>query len=69
MVEGGPTLAAALIAANLVDEAILFHSPKIVGAGGIDALAGGAMATLTQRLKHVTNEPAGPDRQDSYQRG
>ncbi len=28
MVEGGPTLAAALIAADLVDEAILFHSAK-----------------------------------------
>ena len=38
MVEGGPTLAAALLAADLVDEAILFHSAKVVGADGIDAL-------------------------------
>ncbi len=28
MVEGGPTLAAALIKADLVDEAVLFHSDK-----------------------------------------
>ena len=40
MVEGGPTLAAAFIAADLVDEAILFHSAKVVGADGIDALDG-----------------------------
>ena len=39
MVEGGPTLAAAFIAADLVDEAVLFHSPKIVGPDGVDALA------------------------------
>ena len=51
MVEGGPTLAAALIAADLVDEAILFHSAKIVGADGIDALDAAALAALTQRLK------------------
>jgi len=69
MVEGGPTLAAALIAADLVDEAVLFHSAKVVGAGGIDALGGGAMAALTQRLKHVKSEPAGPDQQDFYERG
>jgi diaminohydroxyphosphoribosylaminopyrimidine deaminase/5-amino-6-(5-phosphoribosylamino)uracil reductase len=69
MVEGGPTLAAALIARDLVDEAILFHSAKAVGAGGIDALDGGAMTTLTARLKHVTSEPVGPARQDFYERG
>ena len=41
MVEGGPTLAAALLAADLVDEAVLFHSPKVVGADG-DRCAGAA---------------------------
>ena len=69
MVEGGPTLAAALIAADLVDEVFLFHSGKVVGAGGIDALDAGAMAALTERLKHVRSEPVGPDRQDFYERG
>jgi diaminohydroxyphosphoribosylaminopyrimidine deaminase / 5-amino-6-(5-phosphoribosylamino)uracil reductase len=69
MVEGGPTLAAALIAADLVDEAFLFHSGKVIGADGLDALDGGSMAALTQRLRHVKSEPVGPDRQDFYERG
>jgi diaminohydroxyphosphoribosylaminopyrimidine deaminase / 5-amino-6-(5-phosphoribosylamino)uracil reductase len=68
MVEGGPTLAAAFIAADLVDEAVLFHSPKIVGPDGIDALATDAMEALTKRLKQVGSEPVGPDRQVDYVR-
>ena len=68
MVEGGPTLAAAFIAADLVDEAVLFHSPKIVGSDGVDALATGAMEALTGRLKLVGSEPVGPDRQANYAR-
>jgi diaminohydroxyphosphoribosylaminopyrimidine deaminase/5-amino-6-(5-phosphoribosylamino)uracil reductase len=68
MVEGGPTLAAAFIAADLVDEAALFHSPKTLGAGGIEALASPAMAALSGRLKQVSSEPAGADRQDLYMR-
>ena len=69
MVEGGPTLAAALIAADLVDAAILFHSPKAVGADGIDALEEAAMVALKRRLKHNASEPVGPDRQDLYEHG
>jgi diaminohydroxyphosphoribosylaminopyrimidine deaminase/5-amino-6-(5-phosphoribosylamino)uracil reductase len=69
MVEGGPTLAAALIAADLVDEAILFHSAKAVGADGVVALDDAAEAALTQRLKRISAEPVGPDRQESYRRG
>jgi diaminohydroxyphosphoribosylaminopyrimidine deaminase/5-amino-6-(5-phosphoribosylamino)uracil reductase len=69
MVEGGPALAAALIAADLVDEAILFHSPKIVGADGVDALAETTMTALTGRLKQVASIAVGDDRQDSYERG
>jgi diaminohydroxyphosphoribosylaminopyrimidine deaminase/5-amino-6-(5-phosphoribosylamino)uracil reductase len=68
MVEGGPTLAAAFIAADLVDEAVLFHSPKIVGADGIEALASPAMAALSARLKQVSSEPVGVDRQILYVR-
>jgi diaminohydroxyphosphoribosylaminopyrimidine deaminase/5-amino-6-(5-phosphoribosylamino)uracil reductase len=69
MVEGGPTLAAAFIAADLVDEAILFHSPKVVGADGVDALEVPAMKALTHGLKAVASEPVGADRQDVYARG
>ena len=68
MVEGGPTLATALIAADLVDEAILFHAPTIVGVDGVDALATASMTALTARLKKVSSEPVGSDRQDNYER-
>jgi diaminohydroxyphosphoribosylaminopyrimidine deaminase/5-amino-6-(5-phosphoribosylamino)uracil reductase len=68
MVEGGPTLAAAMIAADLVDEAVLFHSAKVVGADGIAALDGAALAMLKQRLTLTASEPVGPDRQDTYER-
>ena len=68
MVEGGPTLAAALIAADLVDEAFLFHSATIVGADGVEALDGTAMAGLAKRLRRAISEPVGPDRQDIYER-
>jgi diaminohydroxyphosphoribosylaminopyrimidine deaminase/5-amino-6-(5-phosphoribosylamino)uracil reductase len=69
MVEGGPTLGAALIAADLVDEAIFFHAAKVVGAGGLDALDAAVLMALTRRLKCVTSEPVGADRQDLYERG
>jgi diaminohydroxyphosphoribosylaminopyrimidine deaminase / 5-amino-6-(5-phosphoribosylamino)uracil reductase len=69
MVEGGPTLAAAFVAADLVDKAVLFHSPMVVGADGIEALASGPMAALSARLKQVSSEAVGPDREDRYVRG
>ena len=63
MVEGGPTLAAALLAADLIDEAVLFHSPTVVGADGVDALEGMPLAALTEspRLKCVASESVGAD--------
>ena len=68
MVEGGPTLAAALIKADLIDEAVLFHSDKVIGPGGIEALDAEASAMLKQRLKLVATEPVGPDRQQIFAR-
>jgi diaminohydroxyphosphoribosylaminopyrimidine deaminase/5-amino-6-(5-phosphoribosylamino)uracil reductase len=68
MVEGGPTLAAALINADLVDEAILFHSPKMVGADGMDALSSAAMATLSNALELAERTSIGSDRQNLYER-
>jgi diaminohydroxyphosphoribosylaminopyrimidine deaminase / 5-amino-6-(5-phosphoribosylamino)uracil reductase len=69
MVEGGPTLAASLIAADLIDEADLFHSPTVVGADGVDALEKMSLAGLTQRLKPVMIEAVGADRHEAYERG
>jgi diaminohydroxyphosphoribosylaminopyrimidine deaminase / 5-amino-6-(5-phosphoribosylamino)uracil reductase len=63
MVEGGPILAAAFVAADLVDEANLFRSLKPVGAEGIDALEGLPLTALTQapRLDCIGSEPVGDD--------
>jgi len=59
MVEGGPTVAAAFVAADLVDEAALFRSPKVVGATGIDA--GMPVEMLARRLKLVGRDTVGDD--------
>lgn len=63
MLEGGPTLAAAFLAADLIDEATLFQSPKIVGADGIDALNGLPLTALIQspRLVNMRSEAIGAD--------
>ena len=70
MVEGGPTLAAAFLAAGLVDEAVLFRSPKVVGADGIDALDGLSLTALTQspQLTRVSSESFGADRCEIFER-
>lgn len=70
MVEGGPTLAAALVAADLVDEAALFHSPKIIGVDGVDALEGLPLTALTHspRLKRIGSEAVGSDRREVFER-
>ena len=70
MVEGGPTLAAAFLGADLVDEAVLFRSPKVVGADGIDALAGLPLMALTQspRLTCVQSAAVGTDICEVFER-
>ena len=70
MVEGGPTLAASLVAADLVDEAMLFRSAKIVGADGINALERLPLSTLidSPRLGRVKSEPLGADFWDVFER-
>jgi diaminohydroxyphosphoribosylaminopyrimidine deaminase/5-amino-6-(5-phosphoribosylamino)uracil reductase len=68
MVEGGPTLASAFIAADLVDEALLFHSPIGIGDDGLTALEPRARTMLDQHLKCISSEQVGPDRQEYYER-
>ncbi len=53
MVETGPILSAAFLAADLVDEAVLFRSPNAIGPDGLDALEGMPLEALTRspRLK------------------
>jgi diaminohydroxyphosphoribosylaminopyrimidine deaminase/5-amino-6-(5-phosphoribosylamino)uracil reductase len=47
MVEGGPTVAAALLEADLLDEATIVTGPAILGASAIDALEGKPLSALT----------------------
>jgi diaminohydroxyphosphoribosylaminopyrimidine deaminase / 5-amino-6-(5-phosphoribosylamino)uracil reductase len=70
MVEGGPKLATAFVTADLVDEAVLFQSAKIVGADGIDALEGLPLAELTQspRLVSVKCAAVGADTYELFER-
>jgi diaminohydroxyphosphoribosylaminopyrimidine deaminase/5-amino-6-(5-phosphoribosylamino)uracil reductase len=68
MVEGGPTLAAALLAADLVDAAHIFRSPAIVGADGIDGLDQAAAAAFARQLRKAESEPAGADCHEYYER-
>jgi diaminohydroxyphosphoribosylaminopyrimidine deaminase/5-amino-6-(5-phosphoribosylamino)uracil reductase len=62
MVEGGPIVAAAFVAADRVDEAALFRSPNPLGEG-IDVLEGLPLTALTNsaRLKSAATETLGGD--------
>jgi diaminohydroxyphosphoribosylaminopyrimidine deaminase/5-amino-6-(5-phosphoribosylamino)uracil reductase len=69
MVEAGPILSAAFLAADLVDEAALFRSPQALGEG-IDALEGmplGAL-TLSAKLRLSGSEQVGHDTLQMYER-
>jgi len=63
-------LAAALVKADLVDKAVLFHSPAVLGPDGIDALEGLPLTALTRspRLTCTMSVPIGHDRQDVLER-
>jgi diaminohydroxyphosphoribosylaminopyrimidine deaminase / 5-amino-6-(5-phosphoribosylamino)uracil reductase len=69
MVEGGPTVASALIEADLIDEAVFFHSPIVIGEEGLPALEPRAAKSCSEHLNRVSSEPVGPDRQEIYERG
>jgi diaminohydroxyphosphoribosylaminopyrimidine deaminase/5-amino-6-(5-phosphoribosylamino)uracil reductase len=69
MVEGGPTVAAAFVQADLVDEVALFRSPNEMGEG-IDALEGLPLTALTHspKLRPLTSAAIGPDTLQMYER-
>lgn len=68
MVEGGPTVAASFVAADLVDAAALVYSEKIIGDDGIAPLEGMPLDALTGRLHARGSEQAGPDTIEFYER-
>jgi len=70
LVEGGPTIAAAFLAADLIDEATLLRGAPVIGPGGIDALEGMPLTALTQSSRLVLRaaEPVGSDFMESFER-
>lgn len=68
--EGGPTLAAALIAQGFADEVIVLTSPDALGHAGVPALTDAARAKLaaTSAYDPPEIETAGEDRIARYQR-
>jgi diaminohydroxyphosphoribosylaminopyrimidine deaminase / 5-amino-6-(5-phosphoribosylamino)uracil reductase len=70
MVEGGPTVAAALIAADLVDEAALFRGKAVLGGDGIEALEGLPLSALTASPRLVSRgiEALGGDTLEMFER-
>jgi diaminohydroxyphosphoribosylaminopyrimidine deaminase/5-amino-6-(5-phosphoribosylamino)uracil reductase len=69
MVEAGPILSAAFLAADLVDEAALFRSPSALG-DGIEALEGLPLSalTLSPKLRLVGSEQVGTDTLQMFER-
>jgi diaminohydroxyphosphoribosylaminopyrimidine deaminase/5-amino-6-(5-phosphoribosylamino)uracil reductase len=68
MVEGGPTVAASFVAADLVDEAALVYSEKLVGETGIAPLEGMALYAINTHLHITGSERLGPDTLEQYER-
>ncbi|MCC8233771.1 bifunctional diaminohydroxyphosphoribosylaminopyrimidine deaminase/5-amino-6-(5-phosphoribosylamino)uracil reductase RibD [Pinisolibacter sp. MA2-2] len=70
MVEGGAEVAAALIAADLVDDVALFTSDVVVGPGGVDLPAAieTALAPEARRFHVVDCRAVGADRLTRYAR-
>lgn len=60
LVEGGPTLAASLATADLVDELVTFTSPDAIGEG-VDAFRPGIVSTLSARLPRRSSHVVGRD--------
>ena len=68
MVEGGPTVAAAFVGADLVDEAVLLRTEKTIGVDGIDALEGMPLTALTDSLRLRGAERLAADTIEIYER-
>lgn len=70
MVEGGPTVAGAFLAADLVDAATVLTGPGFLGADAVDALEGLPLEALIRspRLAEVAREPVGGDVWMHYER-
>jgi diaminohydroxyphosphoribosylaminopyrimidine deaminase/5-amino-6-(5-phosphoribosylamino)uracil reductase len=68
MLEGGPTVAASFVAADLIDAAALIYSEKLIGDDGIDPLEGMALDAINAHLHSSGSERLGADTLETYER-
>lgn len=70
LVEGGSRIASSLFAADLVDEAILFRAPVVVGPDGVRALDGYALSAIERspRYRQIDAAIVGDDQMRRYLR-
>jgi diaminohydroxyphosphoribosylaminopyrimidine deaminase/5-amino-6-(5-phosphoribosylamino)uracil reductase len=70
MVEGGPMVAASLIAAGLVDQATIFRARMAIGADGVDALEAMPLSALTASPHFASHgiEAVGEDSLETFER-
>ena len=68
--EGGPSVAAALLAEGLADEVVLFTAPKPLGRVGVASLSPDSRAILADPLRYALVEDVliGPDRMRRYEK-
>ncbi len=68
--EGGAEVAASLVAADLIDEVVIFRAPVVVGPNGVRALGGTALSALERspRYRLVETAAAGKDVMRRYVR-
>lgn len=70
LVEGGSRIASSLFAADLVDEAVLFRAPVVVGPDGVRALDGYALSAIERspRYRQIDAAIVGDDQMRRYLR-
>jgi diaminohydroxyphosphoribosylaminopyrimidine deaminase/5-amino-6-(5-phosphoribosylamino)uracil reductase len=68
MVEGGPKVAGAFAAANLVDQMAVLRGEKSIGASGIAPLEGMPLDGFTGQLHARGSEKLGPDTLEMFER-
>lgn len=69
LVEGGPILASALLADDLVDRLVVYRAPVLLGAGaGLEGFAPESLAAAHGRWQRLDDRPLGPDRLELFLR-
>jgi diaminohydroxyphosphoribosylaminopyrimidine deaminase/5-amino-6-(5-phosphoribosylamino)uracil reductase len=63
LAEGGSEVAWTLVANDLLDQAVIFHAPVVVGADGVRALAGSALSAIERspRYRLIETTKVGED--------